>query len=548
MLPLNLHQVSTLLRKSLFGACLVVAMAPAEAKDPVVMTVNGDKVLKSEFEYFYRKNARQQSEPMTPAEYAELFKVYRMKVAEAKAAGLDTVAKFRNEMERYRHELAEPYLVDSVYIDNLLHEALVRAYAEVQTSHIMTLKRRTAESAAAARVKADSIRTLLLNGADFRQLAYNLSDDQGSSMAGGDLGFVRVNEYPYEFELTAYATPEGEISEVVESPVAFHVIKGGKRRLLMDAPSEAELREVINKRLESPYDSRRKGMLDHMTARLERKHDAAVNRQLYDAIIAHASSNGLDSVYLANLRAASGNQEIARIGKEKILLNDYLNSFSHLEVDDPARAVSAVETSFGNFYRGRLVEKEEDWLYANEPDYRNIFNEYYNGSLLYEISLRKVWDAASDDLPSLQKYFEDNRGKYSWDLPMVKGFLVEAVNDSVAASVRTAIASLPEDSIPHFVRHNFRKNAKVEKVLVERFSNRLVEDLLTGTTDVTPRDTRYPSCFLFAQRVLEQPETVEDVKGRVIADYQALLEKDWVDSMRSKYKVKVDKKQLKSIQ
>lgn len=54
------------------------------AKDPVIMTVNGVDVPRSEFEYLYNKNSQQQINPQTLEEYVEMFKLYKMKVADAR--------------------------------------------------------------------------------------------------------------------------------------------------------------------------------------------------------------------------------------------------------------------------------------------------------------------------------------------------------------------------------------------------------------------------------------------------------------------------------
>ena len=110
------------------GAC-AVALAFA-AKDPVIMTVNGVDVPKSEFEYLYNKNSQQQINPQTLEEYVEMFKLYKMKVADARAEGIDTTASFLKETEQYRHDLAAPYLTDSIYINQLVQEAYDRSKEE----------------------------------------------------------------------------------------------------------------------------------------------------------------------------------------------------------------------------------------------------------------------------------------------------------------------------------------------------------------------------------------------------------------------------------
>lgn len=137
------------------------------AKDPVIMTVNGVDVPQSEFEYLYNKNSQQQINPQTLDEYVEMFKLYKMKVADARAEGIDTLRSFRKEADQYRYDLAAPYLADSVYLNQLVAEAYDRSKEEVEAYHIMLFKSRDASQNPAIRQKADSLLQVLRNGGDF---------------------------------------------------------------------------------------------------------------------------------------------------------------------------------------------------------------------------------------------------------------------------------------------------------------------------------------------------------------------------------------------
>ena len=53
------------------------------------MTINGKDVRLSEFEYLYNKNNQQQIEKEPLDKYVELFVLYKQKVADAEAAGID---------------------------------------------------------------------------------------------------------------------------------------------------------------------------------------------------------------------------------------------------------------------------------------------------------------------------------------------------------------------------------------------------------------------------------------------------------------------------
>jgi len=93
------------------------------------------------------------------------------------------------------------------------------------------------EARAAARARAEEVLQMIRDGEDFAEMARRLSDDEGSRMQGGDLGWHRrPSDLVPEFEEAAFALREGQVSEVVETSFGAHIIKvertrGGERRL-----------------------------------------------------------------------------------------------------------------------------------------------------------------------------------------------------------------------------------------------------------------------------------------------------------------------------
>ena len=110
-----------------FALLCGTAIAQTAASDPVLMTVDGVAVPRSEFEAIYKKNNKEA--PVTKEaldEYLELFINYKLKVREAEVLGMDTIAKFRAELDGYRTQLARPYLIDRELNDALMREAYDR--------------------------------------------------------------------------------------------------------------------------------------------------------------------------------------------------------------------------------------------------------------------------------------------------------------------------------------------------------------------------------------------------------------------------------------
>ena len=92
-------------------------MAYAQQDDPVVMKINGMPILRSEFEYSYNKNNSDDViDKKTVDEYVDLFINYKLKVAAAYDAKLDTLGSFKKEFATYRDQEVRPAFVDSTDI------------------------------------------------------------------------------------------------------------------------------------------------------------------------------------------------------------------------------------------------------------------------------------------------------------------------------------------------------------------------------------------------------------------------------------------------
>jgi peptidyl-prolyl cis-trans isomerase SurA len=80
-----------------------------------------------------------------------------------------------------------------------------------------------------AREEIENIRNRILKGESFKTLAVLYSDDQGSAVKGGELGFTGRAELVPEFSAVAFSLKANEISEVVETQFGYHIIQLIKR-------------------------------------------------------------------------------------------------------------------------------------------------------------------------------------------------------------------------------------------------------------------------------------------------------------------------------
>ena len=620
------------------------------AKDPVLMTVNGNAVPVSEFEYLYNKNSQQQLSAQPVDEYMDLFEVYKLKVADARAAGLDTTESFRKDMEGYRRDLAKPYLVDSAFIRNLAQETYDRSREEAEARHIMVMK---GNDNARGRALLDSLRGAALAGADFGELAYQYSEDRSAKNNRGNYGYITVGTFPLEFEKHAFALKDGEISEVFETPFAYHIMKGGKHRpargqvltahimkmvppgstpevearakaaadslynvvvadpaifaqiakaesddpgsaqkggdlpwfgsgrmvaefdsaafalnvgeiskpvrsqygyhiiLKKDAKGPESFDEVkasVERAVANPQDERFRLNRENTAARLAKKHKGSVNAKTLALLKDRAAVNGLDSVFYVETEVGSlAALPIVNIGKKSYPVSDFIAGYREAIVPDVEKAQGTLESSANGYLYNKLVETEEEWLDANEPDYHNLLTEYREGSLLYEVSVEKVWDRAAKDKEGLAAFFEANRQNYKWDKPHVKAILVQAANDSVGKAVRDRMAVLGNDTVVTTIRREFKGLATAEKVLVEEGQNAMVDNIVFGAPAVTPLNSAYTVYYLWEPKVIDAPEEVGDVRGLATSDYQNELEREWIEELKARYAVTKNEKELNKL-
>lgn len=620
------------------------------ADDPVLLKIDGRETRLSEFEYLYNKNNQQQGVQQSRDEYLDMFLIYKLKVADAITAGIDTTKSFVTEFDKYRKELAAPYLLDKDLQEKILQDAYNRLLEDVNVSHIMVSHDRNSQKDAANKALLDSIRTDILAGKatwDAMVLAHSI-DPAVRRNGNGDMGFISGNgTYPQAFEAAAYQTAVGEISPVIDSGFGYHIVRVNSRRpargqvlvehilkLTQGMPAEqaekqkekmdsiykvlidgADFEDVARRESEDPGSARNGGKLDwfgtgrmvkpfedaafaaqvgeitkpfptsygfHIIkkldskgvpsfeesrrllenqilndersmqpreariAQLRDKYAPVIDQALYNEFLADTDANGgYDSVIIA--KYSDDVRPLVKFNTgDFITLGEVIKTMPTVAKISGADVRQAVSANYKKQIDAKVAEIETDHLPAENAEYRNLLNEYHDGILLFEISNRNVWEKASKDKKGLEAYFQANKAKYAWDAPKFKGYIVFATSDSVRSEALSFLADnvIDTDTLVKTMRKRFGKDVKVEKVIAAQGENAVVDAV--GFGQQKPENNgRWAYYFPYAYKVLQQPEEAADVRGSVIADYQAYLENKWIEDLKVNHKYKIYQKVLK---
>jgi peptidyl-prolyl cis-trans isomerase SurA len=253
--------------------------------EEVLMTIGDEDVTVDEFLYVYKKNnpSADSIDRDDMMEYLDLYINFRLKVMEAKEMKLDTSEKFKKELAGYRKQLAEPYFRDEELEEKLIKEAYARKLEDIRAKHILITVDKNAppEDTLAAYEKIMDLRSRVMNGEDFGELAAEYSDDpsardmeaKGGRPARkgnkGDLGYFTVFDMVYPFETGAYNTEVGEVSMPIRTDYGYHIIYVTDRQPALGQVQVAHIYVAKPKEESEEAEAKAKAKIDSAYQRLQ---------------------------------------------------------------------------------------------------------------------------------------------------------------------------------------------------------------------------------------------------------------------------------------
>ncbi len=449
-------------------------------QDPILMTIAGEPVTRSEFEYSYNKNNTEGViDKKSIDEYVDLFINYKLKVKAAEEARLDTLPSFIYEYTSYRDKQIRPYVLTNEEVEREAHRIYDATKHRIDSmgglvkpAHILIRVSQDASDKAyhTARAKADSLYNVLKEN-DFSQevfgeLAEKYSNDGGTIRTKGEMGWIRNGETLPEFNDKAFAMQVGETSKPIRTSTGLHIIQLRGRKDFY------------------PYDEVRAELMGYLSQR----------------------------------------------GIINFLIDQKLDSLAKAQGDNVTPDMV-------------LAQKREE-LEAGDSDLKYLIKEYHDGLLLYEISNDKVWERGEKDTKGLENYFKKNKAKYNWDEPRFKGIAYRTKDPADVERVKQVLKNVKFDDWNEVLRSAFNSDSihiRVEKGIFKRGDNDIVDKYVFGidTEIQDTKDTKDFQCRSTYGNMLKQPKSYSDVKGLVVGDYQEELEKNWVADLRKKYPVEV---------
>ena len=516
----------------------------AQLDDNILFKVNDSIVYVDEFNRVYSKNFEliDENNQKDFESYLELFINYKLKLAEAYEMGLHNDPKYKSELNKYVKQLQNTYLTDKETEENLLKEAFERTKYELNVSHILIRVDENNNDTLDVYNKLNSLREPLLN-LPFEEFKNRFQKDEDLIIE--NLGYFSAFKMIYKFENMSYKTQVGEVSRPFQTKFGFHILKVNDKR-----PSLGEITvgHIMTYKSKPDAFKRISNILDSINSGisfeyLAKKYSDDKNSSFKGGRLNPFSSGQINSIPFEN--AAFGLENKNDISKP-------------------------IETKYGwhivKLYDKKSVQKFDEIKYQllnklKKSSRYSIISESFYDFLLSRYGL----DYENSNLDYFVSILDSSYFKGEWIIPEFfdeEKTLIKVSNkrlkyldfavfleDNQRKSKPTSYVKLISEQYSRFIKSNileiYKNNLESEnldfKFIIREYREGLLLFNLMQDKIWTVRDSDSTKLKVYFEENKNKYSSFEDDRGKVIGDFQQLQEEIWINTLKSKHKVTLNK-------
>lgn len=385
------------------------------------------------------------------------------------------------------------------------------ALGQIEAAHIMIKNDRED-----AEQRINEIYQQLEQGESFEYLAKTQSDDKYSAQKEGNLGKFASGKMVKNFEDVAFGIENpGEYSKPFQTRFGWHIIKLIKKYPIQ---SFEDYREELEQKIKR---SDRSSIVNYsIVHKLKKEYEIVV---FEDALDIFSSSE--------NIASADLNKEVLKIN-EKIITQEVLSSYLNRRTLTDEILEAFVDNQVMTYYK-------ENLQFTNQ-EYANTYTEYKEGLLLFDLLQTKIWDVSKDTI-ALENYYNDHKSTYVTP-EMMEAIIITGSDKKAVNSARKQLSSgATTEEIKTLINSEDNIKITINDGAFEK-GNELIPANYSyefGISKTYEHEGRYVVIHL-KRIIASEAQPYENVRGKVISDYQEFLEEEWVSELKTKYKVELN--------
>ena len=217
---------------------------------------------------------------------------------------------------------------------------------------------------------------------------------------------------------------------------------------------------------------------------------------------------------------------------------------------DMKKAASTVRSQYENLINERLLDYEKDNLSKKHDEFRILLQEYHDGILLFNINEKEIWNKAMEDTVGLKEYYDIHKDNYVWQ-DRVKATVFKVIDPTaMKEAVKLSKKGVDDKEIVRIINKDSKSyRITMETGYYEPEDNAVVDALPKRKVGISKPivvdDIEY---FVHVYDLIPAGyKDFEECKGHVISDYQNYLDSVWVENLRQKYTVEINKDEVEKL-
>jgi len=420
---------------------------------------------------------------------------------------------------------------------------------EIFVAHIMcrVLKEANDQEKVNAKTKIDEIYAKIKAGQNFEDLARQFSDDKQSNERGGQLQPFKGGRLPKDFEDAAFnIKSDNEISEPILSQYGWHIIK---RIELKTLPPFSEIKNDIKSKINR--DSRSQMGRVALIEKVKKENNFKENIKNKDEFNKIMDSTYLKATWKAERAAKFGNKEIFNLGGKSYTQNDFAKFLeAQMTFRSPTDVIEIMKGIYKTWVEENVISFEDALLEKKYVEFANLYREYRDGILLFDLTDQKVWSKAVKDTLGLKSFYETNKNKYLWE-ERAEVTTYKCLNEKVAKDLRKLFKDgKSEKEIVQILNISSQLNVSSENVTYLKGENTNVDaNWIKGIAPKNYSDAKEKKVLvLIINNILtKSPKTLAECRGSATSDFQNFLDTEWLNYLKDKYKVELNQEVLSTI-
>lgn len=423
------------------------------------------------------------------------------------------------------------------------------ARGEVRVAHIMIRTEEGDPQDAQQRMqqRAEDLYDRLEAGEDFADLAKKFSDDRSSSARGGELPAFGPGKMVAEFEDAAFALDSiGEISKPVKSAYGWHIIKFLEK---ISLKSYDEMEKDLEARIAKDSRSHvsKESFINQRKAEYHFQEDKRQLKLFYTEI----DTSYFTGRWEPSEKLKNAHKTLFTLDGKEYVQGDFLKFIQQrMRMRRQVEPINQmVDETYDRWVEIQVMNYEDSQLENKYPAFKALITEYRDGILLFDLTDQKVWSKAVSDSAGLADYYQAHKKDFMWNERAAYDiYTVENVKEGKA--VRKLLRKgKNQDEIREKLSGKSAMEIKVESGLKEKADIPILEKVKweAGVSQVINDDGQL-KVVQIKEIKRATPKDFSEARGIITAAYQNALEAKWVQQLREKHDIELNKEVLYSIQ